>query len=250
MEEKKQTEQTAVYHQEPRKQEKQRPVHVTPYSQEIQKHMLKCFPDRQEKVFYDKRSDFLQIDIHMLEAPTNKDFHVLYTVGMSALPMKLPKEFYPEYQMLERAELMVLLPAEWKLEEPSEGEDLNNSLWWPVDLLQYLARFPHEYETWLGWGHTIPNSDQYVSYDEKTTKLCGTMLSSLHENISMFHAKDGTLISFYTLLPLYREEIAFQQEAGSEAMLQKMGDINGFGMIVFPDRPNVCAEEQTEATEA
>lgn len=247
MGEKKQTEQKAVYHQEPQKQEKQRPVHTTPYDQEIQKHMQKCFSDRQEKVFYDKRSDFLQIDIHLLEAPTKKDFHVLYTVGMSALPMKLPEQFYPEYQMLERAELMVLLPAEWKLEEPAKGEALNNALWWPVDLLQYLARFPHEYETWLGWGHTIPNSDQYVPYDEKTTKLCGTMLSSLHENVSMFHAKDGTLISFYTLLPLYREEIAYQQEAGSEAMLQKMADINGFGMIIFPDRPNVCAEEETDS---
>ena len=242
-------EQNSVYrYEEPKQPEKQRPVHTTPYGQEIQKHMHKCFPDRQEKVFYDKRSDFLQIDIHLLEAPTKKDFHVLYTVGMSALPMTLPENFYPEYQMLER-EMMVLLPAEWKLEEPAEGEEWNNSLWWPVDLLQYLARFPHEYGTWLGWGHTIPNSDQYVSYDEKTTKLCGTMLSSLNETISMFHAKDGTLISFYTLLPLYREEIDFQQKEGSEALLKKMAGINGFGMIVFPDRPNVCLEEKEEPEE-
>lgn len=112
-----------------------------------------------------------------------------------------------------------------------------------MDLLQYLARFPHEYKSWLGWGHTIPNSDKYVSYDEASTKLCGVMISALNEAISMFHAKDGTLINLYALLPLYKEEIDFKQQEGGEALLQKMVGINGFGMIIFPDRPNVCLEE-------
>ena len=40
---------TVVRHQEPKKNEKQRPVHTTPYSQEIQKHMNKCFPGRTER---------------------------------------------------------------------------------------------------------------------------------------------------------------------------------------------------------
>ena len=245
MEEQKKTADT-VYHKEPKQHTKQRPVHTTPFAQEIQKHMQKYFPDRQEKVFYDRRSDYLQVDIHILEAPTKQDFHVLYTVGMSALPMQLPDNFYPEYQMLERAELIALLPAEWKVEEPKEGEEPPESLWWPLDLLQYLARFPHEYKSWLGFGHVIPNSEKYVPYDEKSTKLCGVMLSALHESISMFHAKDGTLLNLYALMPLYKEEIDFQQKEGSEALLQKMAGINGFGMIIFPDRPNVCVKQEEE----
>lgn len=246
MEEKeiKQTAEASVYHHvEPKTSQKHRPVHVTSYAKEIQQHMNKCFPNRTERVFFDHRNDFVQVDIHILEAPTKQDFHVLYTVGMSALAMRLPESFYPEYQMLEHAELIALLPAEWKLTEPAEGEAYSNSLWWPVDLLQYLARFPHEYQSWLGWGHTIPNSERYVSYDEETTKLCGTMLSALHENISMFHTKNGTLINLYALLPLYQEEIAFQQKEGTEALLQKLSGINGFGMIFFPDRPNVCMDK-------
>ncbi len=232
------------HHKEPKKAEKHRPVHKTPYETEIQKHMNKYFPNRVERVFFDRLNDNQRVDIHILEAPTKQDFHVLYTVGMSAFAMKLPDDFYPEYQMLERAELIALLPAEWQLTEPAEGETYNNTLWWPVDLLQYLARFPHEYHSWLGWGHTIPNSENYVSYDEASTKLCGVMLSALHENISMFHAEDGTLINFYALLPLYKEEIDFKQKEGGEALLQKMAEINGFGMILFPDRPNVCAETE------
>lgn len=233
-----------LYHKEPKQTGKKRPVHTTPYGQEIQKHMQRCFPNRTERILFDKRNDFLQVDIHILEAPTKQDFHVLYTVGMSALPMQLPEEFYPDYQMLERAELITLLPAEWNLTEPTDGNSYDNTLWWPVDLLQYLARFPHEYQSWLGWGHTIPNSDRYVSYDEKSTALCGVMLSALHENISMFHTKDGTLINLYALLPLYKEEMIFKQKEGGEALLQKMAGINGFGMILFPDRPNVCLSEQ------
>ena len=65
----------------------------------------------------------------------------------------------------------------------------------------------------------------------------------------MFHAKDGTLINLYALLPLYKEEIDFKQQEGGEALLQKMVGINGFGMIIFPDRPNVCLEEDTKTEE-
>ncbi len=151
MEEKKlqNEETTVVRHQEPKKNEKQRPVHTTPYSQEIQKHMNKCFPGRTERVFFDKLNDYLQVDIHILEAPTKQDFHVLYTVGMSALPMQLPDEFYPDYQMLERAELIALLPAEWQLPEPAEGETYNNTFCcsiWQDSLMNTKA----------GWAGDIP----------------------------------------------------------------------------------------------
>ncbi len=50
--------------------------------------------------------------------------------------------------------------------------------------------------------------------------------------------------NLYALLPLYKEEMIFKQKEGGEALLQKMAGINGFGMILFPDRPNVCLPEQ------
>ena len=40
------------------------------------------------------------------------------------------------------------------------------------------------------------------------------------------------------------EEMEYQKNAGTEALMQKLAALNGFGMIVFPDRPNVCAEEE------
>ncbi|NCC15494.1 MAG: suppressor of fused domain protein [Clostridia bacterium] len=226
-----------VRYKEPKASEKKRPVHATPYDKEIEKHMKTLFPARKERIFYEQSSEFLQIDIHLLEAPTKKDFHVLYTVGMSALPMTLPADLLPQYKDLERAELMLLLPAEWNLSLPEDGK-VNNRLWWPMNLMKYLSAFPHEYQTWLAWGHTMPNTEKYVSYDE-STKLCGVMLGALQEEISVMHGKDGTQINFYTLIPLYKEEIEGKQKDGTEALMTKLSALNGFGMIVFPDRPNV-----------
>lgn len=226
-----------VHYKEPKPLDKKRPVRKTAYEKEIDKHMKTLFPDRKERVFYEQNSDFLQIDIHLLEAPTKKDFHVLYTVGMSALPMTLPEDLLLKFKDLERAELMLLLPAEWSLPIPEDGK-VDNRLWWPVNLMKYLAYFPHEYHTWVAFGHTVSNSDDYVPYDE-STKLCGVMLGSLQEEISILRGKDGTQINFYTLIPLYKDEIQGKQEEGTEALITKLSAVNGFGMIVFPDRPNV-----------
>ncbi|WMI82054.1 suppressor of fused domain protein [Anaerotignum sp. MB30-C6] len=230
------------HYKEPKVTGKKRPVHTTPYDKEIDKHMKTLFPDRKERVFYEQSSEFLQIDIHLLEAPTKQDFHVLYTVGMSALPMTLPPDLLPQYKDLELGELMLLLPAEWSLPLPEDGK-VDNRLWWPVNLLKYLSRFPHEYKTWLGWGHTIPNSEDYVPYDE-STKLCGVMLGALQEEISLLRSKDGTQINFYSLIPLYKEEIEGKQKEGTEGLLTKLSSLNGFGMIIFPDRPNVYHNEK------
>jgi hypothetical protein len=47
----------------------------------------------------------------------------------------------------------------------------------------------------------------------------------------------------YCVIPLYKEEMEYQKTAGTEALMQKLAALNGFGMIVFPDRPNVCETE-------
>lgn len=224
--------------------QERRPANVSPYEQEICQHMESVFPGRTTRVYREIASEFLQVDVFVMQAPTKKDFHVIYTTGMSALPMTLPPELLPQYKALERAELMLFLPAEWDILTGYETDkDVPDSLWWPIRLMKYLARFPHEYKTWLGWGHTLPNSEDYVPYDAGT-KLSGVMLGALQENISLLHTEDGTQINFYTLIPLYREEMEYQQRAGAEALLERLSTLNGYGMVVFPDRPNVCEEKE------
>lgn len=71
------------------------------------------FPHRVTRVYREIDSEFLSVNVFVMKAPTKKDFHVLCTTGMSAMPMKLPQEFLPKYKDLERAELLLFLPAEW-----------------------------------------------------------------------------------------------------------------------------------------
>ena len=179
-----------------------RPATVTPYEREICQHMEGLFPHRVTRVYREIDSEFLSVNVFVMKAPTKKDFHVLYTTGMSAMPMKLPQEFLPKYKDLERAELLLFLPAKWDILTGYETDaDVPDRLWWPVRLMKYLARFPHEFKTWLGWGHTLPNSADCVPYDE-STKLCGAMLGALQENISMFRTEDDTQINMYCVIPL------------------------------------------------
>ena len=60
----------------------------------------------------------------------------------------------------------------------------------------------------------------------------------------MFRTEDDTQINMYCVIPLYKEEMEYQKTAGTEALMQKLSALNGYGMIVFPDRPNVCTEEE------
>ena len=58
-----------------------------------------------------------------------RDYYTLVTMGMGAHRMNVPEEL-AEYK-LERAELAIALPPDWKLDE----ESLKDELWyWPIGL--------------------------------------------------------------------------------------------------------------------
>ena len=69
--------------------------------------------------------------------------------GHGAHRMNVPEEL-AEYK-LERAELAIALPKDWKLDE----ESLKDERWyWPIGLLKVLARLPISGDTWLWvWSH-------------------------------------------------------------------------------------------------
>ena len=81
--------------------------------------------------------------------------------GMGAHRMTLPEELAD--QGLDRAELLIALPPDWKLDHDS----LQDERWyWPIRLLKSLARLPGISDTWLGWGHTVDNQEPYADNTE------------------------------------------------------------------------------------
>ena len=67
--------------------------------------------------------------------------------------MNVPEEL-AEYK-LERAELAIALPPDWKLDEGSMKDE---RWYWPFRLLKVLARLPISSDTWLGFGHTMASN--------------------------------------------------------------------------------------------
>lgn len=207
------------------------------YTEEIVNHFDKVFPGRETNVFHEIISDVIHIDIHFMEPTEEEPFRIVYTTGMSDLPMTLPPELEEEWGHLKRAELMLFLPASWPVGSEAFEDEKN---FWPVKLLKQLARFPHQCNTWLGYGHTVPNFAEYEPYAENTG-LNGVILSLLKEEISSFKTKDGTVINIYSLIPLYKEEMDYKLENGMDALFEKLSeDIEGSGFWIDPSRKNVC----------
>ncbi|MFC6650699.1 suppressor of fused domain protein [Paenibacillus rhizoplanae] len=206
------------------------------YMEDLNEHFNRVFPNRETGVFHELISDIVHIDVNIMDATPDEPYRVLYTNGMSDLPMTLPQEIRKEYKHLERAELMMFLPADWPLtQEDFEAEEN----YWPIRLMKMLARFPHMYQTWLGYGHTIPNTEDYEPY-AANTELSGVILFALPEEVSTVHTKDGNQVQVYFLVPLYREEMEFKLESGMDELVAKLSELSDDFLVLNPNRHNVC----------
>ncbi|NQX47730.1 suppressor of fused domain protein [Paenibacillus tritici] len=206
------------------------------YMEELNEHFNKVFPNRETGVFHELISDIVHIDVNIMEATPDEPYRVLYTNGMSDLPMTLPQEIRKEYKHLERSELMMFLPADWPLTQKDFEAEEN---YWPIRLMKMLARFPHMYQTWLGYGHTIPNTEDYEPY-ALNTELSGVILFALPEEVSTVHTTDGNQVQVYFLVPLYREEMEFKLESGMDELIDKLSGLPGDFLVLNPNRPNAC----------
>ena len=182
-----------------------------------------------ENVFHELVSPDIHVDICMVPPTEERDYYTLVTMGMGAHRMNVPKEL-AEYK-LERAELAIALPGNWKLKH----EDLKNERWyWPIRLLKTLARLPIASDTWLGFGHTMDNEDDFA----KDTKLCAAILTGpqgTQDGSEVCILPSGEEVNFYQVIPLYREELEYKMEHDADALLDKM---DGISFVTYNTRPN------------
>ena len=165
-------------------------------------------------VFHEIASPDIHVDIVIVEPTPERNYYVLVTMGMGARKMNIPTEL-ADYK-LERAEIMVCLPPDWRLDE------LGHERWyWPLRWLKILARLPGENKTWLGWGHTIPNGGPLA----ENTRLSAVMLmypSAFSENSFECELPSGDEVNFYQVMPLYNEELEYKLKNNAEALLALM----------------------------
>ena len=194
----------------------------------IEQHIKNTF-GKFEHVFHELVSPDIHVDICVVPPSEERDYYTLVTMGMGAHRMNVPEEL-AEYK-LERAELAIALPPDWKLDE----ESLKDERWyWPIGLLKVLARLPISNDTWLGFGHTMDKQSPFA----EDTKLCAAILTGpqgVEEGGEVCTLPSGQEVNFYQVIPLYRNEMAYKMEHDADALLEKMA---GISFVVNPTRQN------------
>ncbi len=183
------------------------------YSKDIDNHMNYIFPGRQTGLHIDPGGVKYQIDINIMYPVDDEPYYVLYTQGMSNEDMILPEGVEKEYPEFRRAELFMMLPAEWDIDNMVSASP-NHETYWPMQLMRIVARYHYEYFTWVAPGYTM----EYSSF-ASNTKLNSAILMSLSDDISVIETKENKPISLYLVLPLYKEEVKYKVEHGYDKFI-------------------------------
>lgn len=197
----------------------------------VEEHIQQYF-GQFENVFHELVSPDIHVDICVVPPSKARDYYTLVTMGMGAHRMNVPEEL-AEYK-LERAELAIALPSDWKLDQ----ESMRDERWyWPIRLLKELARLPVQSNTWLGFSHTVDNQEDFA----KNSKLCASILAGpqgTEDGSEVCVLPGGQEVNFYQVIPLYRDELEYKLAHDADALLDKM---TGISFVVRPDRRDAIA---------
>ena len=202
----------------------------------VEAHIQQYF-GKFEQVFHELVSPDIHVDICVVPPTEERNYYTLVTMGMGAHRMNVPEEL-EEYK-LERAELAIALPADWKV----TYEAFKDETWyWPVRLLKELARLPIQSNTWLGWGHTVDHQEPFAEH----TQLCASILTNPQngeDGGEVCALPGGEEVNFYQVIPLYRDELEYKLEHTADDLLERMGDIS---FVARPDRRDVMTGESDQ----
>ncbi|MEQ8820401.1 MAG: suppressor of fused domain protein [Sumerlaeia bacterium] len=146
------------------------------------------------------------LDVYIFEPTEQRPFYTLITGGMSDVPMTIPDEL-DEPGELRRSELL-LYANENKPEY--------------AQLLRFLARMPHEFQTWLGPGHTVPNGDPPKPFFEKSKLTTALLLPPIVEEDQGLRERltiKGDPVNPYWVTFLTDRETNLKLRRGTEAIL-------------------------------
>ncbi|MDP0491667.1 MAG: suppressor of fused domain protein [Verrucomicrobiota bacterium JB023] len=218
----------------------QAPTHEPPIVAPVSENLphleshIEQFFGTPDSVFHELISTTVHIDLHIIRANKETPWHTIVTTGMSDIPMTTP-EGAEEYRL---AELILRLPPSWPIGEEHFKDEKN---YWPLRQMKFLARFAHEFQTWLCFGHTIPNGDPPEPYCENNP-FSGVLLSDPYwadEKAARCVLPDGHAVNFWSLNFLYESEMTFKLSNGAEPLLEKL-ITQGYGDYVEIRREPVC----------
>lgn len=205
--------------------------------QSVGAHIEKYF-GKYDRVMHELASPDIHVDIYVIPPRAEHEYYTLVTCGMGAHKMEVPDELKNE--QLERAELLINLPAGWQLDE----ESLKDEKWyWPIRFLKFMARSPVNNGMYYDWGSTL-EFDDITSFDD-STKLCSAVVLSpgvFGEASYACTLPNGDAVNFYQAIPLYKEELDYKVENGMDKLLQKCPD--EILEVINPSRLNAVTDAE------
>ncbi len=192
-----------------------------------------------DKVFHEIKSDQVHIDVYVIKPDEQRPYEVLFTTGMAELPMNAP-EGAEDWRF---AEVMIKLPADWPLnfDKDVRWDEAEAERWyWPVRLLKNFARLPHEFNTWLSFGHSMPNGDPAEPFADNT-ELCGAVLVLPQVDSKGFgtvEVDEGRTVHIWQVMPMGLGEIEYKLTHGTESLLE-LYDRMRVSDVVDPTRLDV-----------
>ncbi len=229
-------------------------VAPTVYMEEIEQHFEKLFEvedSTEHTVFHELASKYVHVDIHILAATEKRPYQVLFTTGMSDLPMTLPEEAEWDVRKThERAELFCILPKEWKLSGHKNPEEAERCLW-IVSALKKAARYPHMCKSWLGSGHSLQFTEDNQPFSDGTQMCAAVFIQSndsdfdgkYGNDLGVLRTSDSSYINLLNFIPVYEDELNFKIENSADDLFMKLygetlTDLSQ--LIINMNRENVC----------
>jgi Suppressor of fused protein (SUFU) len=162
--------------------------------------------------------DDSRIEILHIPPQDKRPVRTLITCGMSDRPMNVPSGTNaPRY-----IELMMTLPRTWPLDDEARQDVQWN---WPLQQLRSIAEMPQTEDRWVGWGETISNGNPPRPL-APSTKFCGAVIvPSLLVPPDFYELKIAAhSIQFFSVLPLFAEELALKDAKGTNHLFDKLLD--------------------------
>ena len=199
----------------------------------IEKH-IKTHVGKIDTVYHELMSHHVHIDMHQVAPTAERPYWTLITSGMSDLPMPAPKGS----EAWRYAELMICLPQDWPITGDEAGQE---DYAWATRWLKMLARFPHEYQAWMAWGHTMPNGDPPEPFCAGVD-FAGIILlepKTVSRDFWSLKVCDDKTIHFYSVVPIYEAEMNLKLKQGSDH-LNELFEKHKVTELVDVDRPNLA----------
>ena len=194
----------------------------------ISSHIKKNFGEY-KNVLHEIVSQDIHIDICVIEPTKKRNYYTLVTMGMGAHKMNVPAKF--ESRKIDRAELLITLPPDWNIQNSDETS------FWAIRWLKIMARLPIEQNTWLAWGHTVPNGGMPFAENTKLSGMFVTMPYFFGNKAAICKLPNNDEVNFYQLVPLYENEMQYKIENGAEALEDAFP--SDFDMVVDINRKNL-----------